>query len=168
MMNYHIKDLYSPTEKSPTFLRIFFSLTAAEVFFLSPHQSVSKFWEMDKISLASFHCIQARIQGVDQEDWSPLKFYNQSLLSYFSFISFFNYYLKMVILIVYLTLKGFASVFGFIYANISLFQWVYFASFFDHYIEQNSCSKSVLNELKYACKSVLFLVNLQAIGLQLY
>ena len=45
----------------------------------------------------------------------------------------------MVILIVYLTLKGFASVFAFIYANISLFHWVYFASFFDHYIEQNSC-----------------------------
>ena len=63
----------------------------------------------------------------------------------------------MVILIVYLTLKGFASVFAFIYANISLFHWVYFASFFDHYIEQNSCPKSVLNELKYACKSVLFL-----------
>ena len=55
-----------------------------------------------------------------------------------------------------------------IYANISLFHWVYFASFFDHYIEQNSCSKSVPNELKYACKRVLFLLKLQAIGLQLY
>ena len=31
--------------------------------------------------------------------------YNQSLLSCISFISFFNYYLKMVILIVYLTLN---------------------------------------------------------------
>ena len=45
----------------------------------------------------------------------------------------------MVISIVHLTLKGFASVFTFIYGNISLFHWVYFASFFDHYIEQNSC-----------------------------
>ena len=33
---------------------------------------------------------------------------------------------------------------------------------------QNSCSKSVLNELKYACESVLFLLKLQAIGQQLY
>ena len=64
----------------------------------------------------------------------------------------------MVILIVYLILEGFASVFAFIYANILLFHWVYFASFFDHYIEQNSCSKSVLNELKYARKSVKRLV----------
>ena len=64
----------------------------------------------------------------------------------------------MVILIVYLTLKGFASVFAFIYANISLFHWVYFASFFDHYIEQNSCSKSVLNELKYVLCLVLIKV----------
>ena len=63
----------------------------------------------------------------------------------------------MVILIVYLILEGFASVFAFIYANILLFHWVYFASFFDHYIEQNSCSKSVLNELKHAYNSVLFL-----------
>ena len=39
---------------------------------------------------------------------------DQSLLSYFSFISFFNYYLKMVILIGYLTLKAFASLFAFI------------------------------------------------------
>ena len=53
----------------------------------------------------------------------------------------------MVILIVYLTLKGFASVFAFIYANISLFHWVYFASFFDRYIEQNRCSMS----LKVSC-----------------
>ena len=60
----------------------------------------------------------------------------------------------MVILIVYLILNGFASVFAFIYANISLFHLVYFASFFYHYIEQDSCSKSVLKELKYACKSV--------------
>ena len=70
----------------------------------------------------------------------------------------------MVILIVYLTLKVFALVFVFIYANISLFHWVYFASFFHHYIEQNSYSKSVLNELKYASKSVLLLLKLQAIG----
>ena len=41
--------------------------------------------------------------------------YNQSLLSYFSFFFFFNYYLKMVILIVYLALKGFASLFTFIH-----------------------------------------------------
>ena len=39
---------------------------------------------------------------------------DQSLLSYFSFISFFSYYLKMVILIGYLTLKAFASLFAFI------------------------------------------------------
>ena len=74
----------------------------------------------------------------------------------------------MIILIVYLTLKGFTSVFTFIYTNISLLHWVYFASFFDHYVEQNSCSKSVLSELKYACKSALFLLKLQATGLQLY
>ena len=35
-------------------------------------------------------------------------------------------------------------------------------------ILQNSCFKSVLNELKYACESVLFLLKLQAIGQQLY
>ena len=40
---------------------------------------------------------------------------DQSLLSYFSFISFFSYYLKMVILIGYLTLKAFASLFAFIH-----------------------------------------------------
>ena len=74
----------------------------------------------------------------------------------------------MVILIVYLTLKGFALVFAFIYANISLFHWVYFGSFFGHYTERNSRCKSVLNELKYASKSVLFLLKLQAIDLQLY
>ena len=71
---------------------------------------------------------------------------------------------KKVILMVHLTLRGFASVFAVIYANISLFHWVYLASFFDHYIEQKSCSKSVLNELKYACKSVLFLLKLQALA----
>ena len=74
----------------------------------------------------------------------------------------------MVILIVDLTLKGFASVFTFINTNTSLIYWVYFASFFHHYVEQNSCSKSVLSELKYACKSALLLLKLQAIGLQLY
>ena len=98
--------------------------------------------------------------------------YNQSLLSYFSFISFFNYYLKMVIIIVYLILKGFVSLYAFIhlcfYVNVLLFYWVYSTSFFDHYnltkylflfiqvqplgyLLQNSCSKSVLNEIKYAC-----------------
>ena len=65
--------------------------------------------------------------------------YNQSLLSFFSFISFLNYYVngisffnyyKIVISIVYLTLKGFD-------VNIALFHWVYFTSFFNHYIEQN-------------------------------
>ena len=64
--------------------------------------------------------------------------YNQSLLFflfYFLFkllckwISFFNYY-KIVISIVYLTLKVFD-------VNIAIFHWVYFTSFFDHYIEQN-------------------------------
>ena len=74
----------------------------------------------------------------------------------------------MVILIVHLTLKGFASVFAFVYANISLFHWVYFASFFNYCIERSSYSKSVLNELKYVSKYVLLLLNLQAIGLQLY
>ena len=66
--------------------------------------------------------------------------YNQSLLSYFPFNSFLNYYLKMVILIVYLTRKGFASLFAFInFVDIWLFHWMYFTSFFDHYIEQNIC-----------------------------
>ena len=74
----------------------------------------------------------------------------------------------MVILTMYLTLKSFSSVFAFIYTNISLFHWVYFASFFDYYTEQNSCSKSVLNELEYACKSVLFFLKLQTIGQQFY
>ena len=53
-----------------------------------------------------------------------------------------------------------------------------------HYIEQsisfihleeptgrsstNKCSTSALNELKYACESVLFLLKLKAIGLQLF
>ena len=62
----------------------------------------------------------------------------------------------------------------FIYVNILLFYWVYFTSYFDHYIEQNllllikkqplgdllqnSCSRSGLNQLKYACESVLFLL----------
>ena len=41
--------------------------------------------------------------------------YNHALLYYFSFISFFNYYLKMVILIAYLTLNGYASLFAFIH-----------------------------------------------------
>ena len=44
-----------------------------------------------------------------------LLFYNQSLLSYFPFISFLIYYLQIIILIMYLTLKGFASLFAFIY-----------------------------------------------------
>ena len=84
--------------------------------------------------------------------------YNQFLLSYFIFLSFVNYYRKMVIwsFIVYL----FCYLHFFIYVNISLFHWVYFTSFFDHYIKpnicfkpladflQNSCSKSVLNKLK--------------------
>ena len=61
----------------------------------------------------------------------------------------------------------FTLVFAIIYANISWFHWVYFTSFFDHCIEQNSCSKSVPNELKYAWKCVLFLLKLHAIGLQL-
>ena len=63
----------------------------------------------------------------------------------------------------------------FIYV-ILLFYWVYFTSFFDHYIEQNmlllikklplgdllqnSCSKSELNQLKYAGESVLLLLKL--------
>ena len=61
--------------------------------------------------------------------------YNQPLLSYFSFISFFNYYLKMVILIVYLTLKAFASLFAFI--HLCFISLGVFHIFFDHYIEQN-------------------------------
>ena len=32
---------------------------------------------------------------------------------------------------------------------------------------QSSCSKSVLNKLKYACEILLFLLKLQAIGQQL-
>ena len=41
--------------------------------------------------------------------------YNHPLLSYFYFISFFNNHRKMVILVVYLTLKGLLSLFGFIH-----------------------------------------------------
>ena len=41
--------------------------------------------------------------------------YNQSLLSYFFCTSFFNRYLKMVILIVYLILKAFVLLFAFIH-----------------------------------------------------
>ena len=86
----------------------------------------------------------------------------------------------MVILIMYLTLKSLALLFAFIYV-ILLFHWVYFTSFFDHSIEQNmlllikkqpqrdllqnSCSKSELNQLKYACESVPFLLKLQVIEL---
>ena len=60
------------------------------------------------------------------------------------------------------------------YVKILLFHWVYFTSFFDHYVEQNlflfilkqalgyllqnSCSKSVLNLLKYICESVSILI----------
>ena len=70
----------------------------------------------------------------------------------------------MIILIVYFTLFClFRYLHLFIYVNIMLFHWVYFTSFFDHYIEQNllilmkkqalgdlqnSCSKSGLNQLK--------------------
>ena len=62
--------------------------------------------------------------------------YIHSFLYYFSFISFFNYHGQIVILIVYLNLKGLVLLFAFI--NILLFRWVYFTSFFDHYIEQNT------------------------------
>ena len=41
--------------------------------------------------------------------------YNHPLLFYFHVISYFNYHCKMVILVVYLTFKGFASLFGFIH-----------------------------------------------------
>ena len=48
-----------------------------------------------------------------------------------------------------------------IHVNISLFHWVYFTSFFDHYIAQNICFYS------FRC-SALFLLKLQALDLQLY
>ena len=48
--------------------------------------------------------------------------YNHPLLSYFYFISIFNYHCKMVILVVYLTRKGLVSLFGFIHnVNICFF-----------------------------------------------
>ena len=68
----------------------------------------------------------------------------------------------------------------FTYVDISLFNWVYCISFFNHYIEQNMfsfilkqsledllqnrCSRSILNKLRYACESLLFLLKFQAIG----
>ena len=71
----------------------------------------------------------------------------------------------------------------FIYVDILLFHWVYFTSSFNHYIEknmflfilkqtlgdllQNTCSKSVLSELKYACESALFLLKMQATKIEL-
>ena len=74
----------------------------------------------------------------------------------------------MAILIVYLSLKGLVSLFAFIqscyYFVISLG-----VSFFGHYnwkqplgdFLQNSCSTSVLNQLKYACENVRFSLKLQ-------
>ena len=75
---------------------------------------------------------QKRIQVVDQRDWSPpkiqhLKFWWQpSFYYYFTFVMvnlysvislfcFFNYCLEIVILIVCLAPKGFASLFAFIH-----------------------------------------------------
>ena len=87
----------------------------------------------------------------------------------------------------YLTLKALLCnlLHLFIYVDVSLFHWLYFTSFFDHYyIEQNICffiwkqlledltqnsrSKSVLNQLKDACGSVSFLLKLQATVQQVY
>ena len=45
----------------------------------------------------------------------------------------------MVILVVYLILDSFVLLFVFIHLCY-LFHWVYFTSFFDHYIEQNMFS----------------------------
>ena len=66
----------------------------------------------------------------------------------------------MVILIVYLTLKGLVLLFSlFIYVTL-LFRWEYLTSSFDHYVEQNlslrdllqnSCSKSELNKPIKTC-----------------
>ena len=56
----------------------------------------------------------------------------------------------MVILIVYLTLFHlFRYLHLFIYVNILLFHWVYFTSFFDHYIKQNLLLKSSHWEIFY-------------------
>ena len=60
-------------------------------------------------------------------------------LTAFSFVSFFNHYVKMAIFILCLTLKGFiCSLHSFINIDILLFHWVYFRSFFNHYTEQNT------------------------------
>ena len=64
-----------------------------------------------------------------------------NLYSLISLISFFNYYFEMVILVVYLILDSFVLLFVFIHLCY-LFHWVYFTSFFDHYIEQNICFHS--------------------------
>ena len=59
MINYHIRGTYKTTcyKTKPNQTQVFpLSLTAAWMFFLYPYQSVGKFWKIDKISLASFHC----------------------------------------------------------------------------------------------------------------
>ena len=90
----------------------------------------------------------------------------------------------MVFLIVYLNFNGLVSLVAFIRLLIfvlsmgvfHIFLWsLYWTKYLFLFIKkqpledllQNSCSKSVLKELKYACESVLFLLKLQAIGLLL-
>ena len=59
MINYHVKELYKTTCYKIKFnFSQFFSLTATWVVFLFSYQSVCKFWKNDKISSASFACIQ--------------------------------------------------------------------------------------------------------------
>ena len=85
----------------------------------------------------------------------------------------------MIILIVYLTFKDFASLLAFIhlcsYFVILLGDFTSFFYLFLFILKQSledviqgSCSTSMLNELKYACENVFFLLKLQAIGQQLY
>ena len=49
----------SVIKQSPTFLSFSFLIDCNISFLFSfPYQSVCKFWKIDKISLANFHCIQ--------------------------------------------------------------------------------------------------------------
>ena len=125
--------------------------------------------------------LKLNIQTFDENLFFILRFIlpSQSFITLFFLFPF----LSLNILIVYLRLKGLVSLFAFIhYVNILLFHWIYFMSFFGYYIEQNiisalfiqrqslgdflqnSCSTSVLNQLKHVCQTVLFSLNLQAVN----
>ena len=59
MINFILKDIIKQAviKQSPTFLSFYFLIDCCVIVFLFPYQSVCKFWKIDKISLASFHCI---------------------------------------------------------------------------------------------------------------